>query len=522
MKVTTTTCTPAQASKPPKEKKPKKEKKVQKRAFDVFAESLSAQKREELADFFTRVEQHNLPSGHDKKLLREDFERAVLHYAQTGVDFARSLALLAPEKLGGFYARPPILWFPLDDAAKIYPFSLKHGRMPMFRLSFYLKEDIVPCLLQMALHFTVKRFPAFATTLKKGFFWHYLDTAKRRFCAEPEADIPCRPLKVSVSGSQSFRVLYHRNRISVEFFHVLTDGVGGIAFLKVLAGEYLRLRGVEFVPDESIWDVDALPSAQEAENTFARIPHSPAASGFTDKPAVQYSGKLANVTPCRVIHFRMSAAALKEAAKRANATVTVFLLSLLFVAGKAATDELTGEASIQVPVNMRKYHPTRTVRNFSLYCGIRLPLERITDPRSITGEITTQLQEKGSMENMGQMLTSADRIVNMTRFVPLLLKQPIASAAYGFLSDKLFSNTLSNLGIVKLPATLAEHVDHMDAVLGPTITNRAACGMITFGDSAVLTVTKMTADPTLEEWLYRLLCAEGLEVTVEGSCLYEN
>ena len=133
---------------------------------------------------------------------------------------------------------------------------------------------MVPELLQMALTFAIRRFPSFATTLKKGFFWHYLDTAKRRFTVEPERDIPCRPIKVSASGSQSFRVLYYGRRISVEFFHVLTDGTGGMTFLKVLLAEYLRLTGVPVTPDKDLWDAEATPDPREMENAFQRVPWS--------------------------------------------------------------------------------------------------------------------------------------------------------------------------------------------------------------------------------------------------------
>ena len=70
---------------------------------------------------------------------------------------------------------------------------MRHGRMAVFRLSAYLKEPVAPALLQMALTFTIKRFPSFATTVKKGFFWHYLDTAKRRYAIEPEVEMPCKP-----------------------------------------------------------------------------------------------------------------------------------------------------------------------------------------------------------------------------------------------------------------------------------------------------------------------------------------
>ena len=137
---------------------------------------------------------------------------------------------------------------------------MARGRMSVFRLSVYLKRPVVPVLLQMALSFTVRRFPSFATTLKKG-FWHYLDTAKRRFSVEQGKRRSLSAIKgFPSSGSQSFRVLYWENRISVEFFHVLTDGTGGMTFLKVLVAEYLRLTGVEVVPGDALWDINAVPA----------------------------------------------------------------------------------------------------------------------------------------------------------------------------------------------------------------------------------------------------------------------
>ena len=38
-----------------------------------------------------------------------------------------------------------------------------------------------------------------------------------------------------------FRVTYYKYRINLEVFHVLTDGMGGISFLKELTYQYLRL-----------------------------------------------------------------------------------------------------------------------------------------------------------------------------------------------------------------------------------------------------------------------------------------
>ena len=489
---------------------------------EEYTERLSEEEQGLLRDFFDDFDLHCRLGKREKAALREDFERALLYYDGVGLPFGEALERLDPVHLGGFYARPPMLWFPLDDAAKIYPLSMKHGRMSVFRLAVYLKEDVVPELLQMALNFTIKRFPSFATTLKKGFFWHYLDTAKRRFCAEPEQDIPCQPLKVSRSGSQSFRVLYWRNRISVEFFHVLTDGTGGLTFLKVLTAEYLKLTGVEATPDENLWDVEEAPSQEEFANFFTQVPRGSGSGGFMDRSALQMSGRLSRQKPCRLLHFRMNLQQLKEAAARHQTSLTVYLLGQMFLAQKAGTDELQGDVNIQLPVNMRKFYPSRTVRNFSMYCGIRLPIETITDLSSVIAGIEQQLQPKTSREAMSEMAASAEGLVRMLRFVPLALKEPVARIIYGFLGDKVFSNTLSNLGAVQLPASCADRIEYMDFVLSTAITNRAGCAVITFGDTVSFSISKTTADPTFEEELYRLLCADSLEVRVEGSRLYEG
>ncbi len=491
-------------------------------AFESYRQSLGSEDAEALTAFFTDYQQHNYLRGSEKALMRKDFEHAILQYRAMGVPLADALERLGIENLGSFYARPPLRWFPLDDAAKIYPLSIEHGRMSVFRLSVYLKEAVIPEMLQMALTFTIKRFPSFATTVKKGFFWHYLDTSKRRYSIEPEVSIPCRPLGIARSGSQSFRITYYQNRISAEFFHVLTDGYGGTVFLKTLTAEYLRLLGVSCGKDSTTLDVNDAPTPSEFTNEFTSVPKTQKASGFVDKSAVQMSGKLSRQRPCRVLHFNMQADMLKKVAARYDATITSYLLALLFRAGKDATDEIEGTLNIQVPVNMRKFYPSNTLRNFSMYCGIKLPIQQIGDTQSVIGEISSQLTQKASQGAMSEMVTAAVRLVSALRYIPLTVKAPIAKLVHGILSDRVFSNTLSNLGVVSLPPELAEQVLRMDFVLGTPVTNRASCGLITFDNVATLSITKATADSSFEEKLFDLLLADDVTLTVEGSALYED
>ena len=490
--------------------------------FENFRRSLPPEKADTLSVYFTAYDHHVFLPKKEKVLMRRDFENAILKYDSLGITFETALERLAICNLGGFYARPSLRWFPLDSAAKIYPFSMAHGRMAIFRLSVYLKEEVIPEFLQIALTFTIKRFPSFATTIKKGFFWHYLDTSKRRYSLETETNIPCRPLRVDRSGSQSFRAIYYQNRISIEIFHIITDGFGGMVFLKTLIAEYLRLLGIDSGKDSGTLDINEEPSQCELTNEFTRIPKTSKGSGFVDKPAVQMSGKLSGQKPCRILHFLMKADSLKQAAGKYHSTITAYLLALIFIAGKQATDEEEGVMNVQVPVNLRQYYPSKTLRNFSMYCGIKVPLQQISGMQSITEEISRQLAEKASRNAMSEMVTATERIVAALRYIPLFAKATLVRLVSSILSDKIFSNTLSNLGIVSLPPELEQHIQHMEIVLGPAISNRASCALVTFGNTAALSITKITADPSFEEKLHSLLLSDAISLTVEGSELYAD
>lgn len=515
---------PPKPPKVPKQRRSKPGKQLEPSPFAAYIASLSPEDKALLDDFLYAVRRHLALSERENRQILQDFYAALLYYHQAGLSLQEACQRLGVENLGGFYARPPILWYSLDDAAKIYPLAMKHGQMSVFRLSAYLKAPVVPELLQMALTFTIKRFPFFATTVKKGFFWHCLDTAKGRYALEPEQEIPCRPLRISRSGSKSFRVLYYNNRISVEYFHILTDATGGMSFLKTLLSVYLNLLGhpVQPAPQLGVLDPNDLPTPQEAANEFPHAQKGGRAAGFGGRPALQLNGALSRRKPCYMLHFRLDAAALKQVAQANHATVTAYILALLFLAAKASNDELTGDFSIQVPVNMRKFHPSHTLRNFSMYCGIRLPLSQVTSLQDILPEISQQLTQRAAQPAMEDMILATESLVGSLRLVPLFIKAPLARIVFGFLGDTLYTTTLSNLGMVELPPDMAPYVDSLDFLLGTAVINRVSCAMVTYQNTATLSLSKQTLDPSFEDALYVLLTRDGLVPRVEGSPVYEN
>lgn len=492
-------------------------------SFTAFTRSLSEKDRQTVRSFTDGWKKHfDLPAS-EEKLLLEDAREALMALTGAGTDLDEAVRRLSPANLGGFYAHEALSWYPLDDAAKIYPLSLKFGRMPIFRLSCYLLKPVVPQLLQAALDFTIKRFPSFATIVRRGFIWHYLDSIKRRFSVSKESGPPCQPLKITAAGVQSFRVLYHENRISVEFFHVLTDGHGGTVFLKTLVAEYLRLTGVEFTPSEGVFDINEPARGGEFSNDFERFcPNSRKTGGFGGKAALQMGGKLSRLAPCRVCQLVYSTDSLLECAHNMGVSVTALVLSLMFHAQCSATESREGLMKIQVPVDMRHHFTeSETLRNFSMYCSIDLSPNQVTDIRQTALEVADQLKSRSTFEEMAVMMTTARKLVRSLRFIPLVAKIPVARFLYGFLGDSRFSNTLSNLGRITMPPELASQIAGFDFVLGTTVVSRAACAICSFGGNTVLSVSKSTKDPSFEERLLTLSESLGLETRVTETPLYE-
>ena len=488
----------------------------------VFLDTLNDQNRAKYDDFLAGLKQHIKISKYHQDLLLDDFNNALIYYIRNDVPFDEALRRLDYTKLGGFYANPSSSWYPLDNAAIVYPLGMKFGHMPVFRMSAYLKEDVVPELLQMALNFTIKRFPVFATTIKRGFFWHYMDSTKRRFDIQEEVTLPCAPISVSGTRAQSFRVMYFGKRISVEYFHILTDGTGGLVFLKTLVGEYLKLLGHDFEYGEGVLDISETPKSSEMSNEFAKAEIKEGVSGFMGKKATQMSGKIADVQPAQILHFEMDAAQLLDKAHSYGVTLTAYLLGQMFLAEKYATESNDGEARIQVPVNMRKFNGSDTLRNYSMYFSCDLALKDITTLDDILPSISQQLKEKSQEEEMNRMMSTTIKLIKTLRFVPLAIKRPVLIMVYGFLGDKIFSNYLSNVGVVRVPKGMEQYIDKFDFLLGINEICRAACSLITFNNKAVFTISKSTSSPAYEEKLYQLLTDAGIDVEVTGSQLYEG
>ena len=138
-------------------------------------------------------------------------------------------------KKGKRNAAKDIRWDRLDNTAHLFPVIAGESMSNVYRISVTLTELVQPELLQQALDIVLPKFDGFNLRLRQGVFWYYFEeNGKPAPKVREESNFPCRFIQANKNHSYLFRVTYYKYRINLEVFHVLTDGMGGINFIKEL------------------------------------------------------------------------------------------------------------------------------------------------------------------------------------------------------------------------------------------------------------------------------------------------
>ncbi|MBQ6655578.1 MAG: hypothetical protein IJM79_08685 [Erysipelotrichaceae bacterium] len=417
-------------------------------------------------------------------------------------------------------------WFKLDNAAKIYPPVLNGQWAAMFRLSADLTEDIDPAILKQAQERVLVRMPSFATTLKSGLFWFYLDHIDGQPPISEDTSNPMQMLNFRKNNRFMYRLLYHRNRIAVEFFHSLTDGTGGMTFLMTLINEYLHIRyGTAICPDRFILNCSDEPIEEEYEDAFLRYGQKKTV-GIAEKTSYQYWHTRTDFNKLLAVCGSVDTAKLKELAKSYDAPVGTFCAALLLYSA-LQLQKMDRRSSVKrkmvkisVPINLRRFFPSRTVRNFSAFVNPGLygslgdySLKEVVDfTRNYFGIHITEKQQLAKFSYN----VAAERHA-LIRITPLILKIPILFIAYFTAGDLLYCSTISNMGLVTLPPEVGRYVTRLDFMLGKAICGRSMLGCVSYNGRTVFNFSRNIRQSELERIFFSTLVELGAEVFIESN-----
>ena len=417
-------------------------------------------------------------------------------------------------------------WLKLDNAAKIYPAAMRRDWTALFRFSANLTEPVDPVVLERALAALLPRFPGFTVRLRRGVFWFYLEKTKEKPDLQPDVANPCVRMNLKENKRLMFRVRYYDTRIAAEFFHVLTDGTGGLCFLKTLVAEYLRLQYGAVIPrDGAILDCTQPPRPEELEDAFLKY------AGRETRSRKEFAAYHIRGTdePADVIHVitgMMPVEAVLRRAKDLGVTLTEYLTAaLIFCLDRMQRQTVRQEGRLKpvkvcVPVNLRRFFPSSTLRNFALYVdpGIEPRLGRFSF-EEIAEIVHCQMCLEATVKNLRARFSEnvrSERLLPL-RLTPLFLKNWVMRLVFSQVGDRITSTCLSNLGRVDLPPEMERYVTRMDMMLGPLSKNRVTCAALSYGGSLHFTFTSTIQETDLPREFFRFLVKQGIPVKVESN-----
>jgi NRPS condensation-like uncharacterized protein len=415
-------------------------------------------------------------------------------------------------------------WYKLDNAAKIYPAIKTASWNPMFRLSVTLTEPVDPDRLQKALEITVKRFPNAALRLRAGAFWYYFDENMGAPQIQRDVANPCVRIKFRENGHFLFRVRYYANRIAVEFFHAMTDGTGGLIFLKTLAAQYLRLGGAEIPAEEGVLDCLENPVPEEMEDGYERFADLKYAGKRREKAAWHVKGTKLGSHMLRVTTGIIPTDRVVEAAKRRGVSVTEFLTAVYIFAMHRyqlrADPFARRPIKVSVPVNMRAFYPTPSLRNFSLFVNVGIDIALgVFSLEEIISDVHHQLRRGLGKKYLNAMMAANVQSEKhmMLRICPLFIKNLGLMVAYQALGERQFSTTLSNLGVVRIPEAMAPYAKRFDFLIGKPRRPGIACGVASLNNTMTISFTANIAETDIEREFFTALVKLGIPVKLESN-----
>lgn len=417
-------------------------------------------------------------------------------------------------------------WMALDNAAKIFPAAMRRNWSNVFRVSATLTEDVDRLCLQEALERAIKRCPSIGVRIRAGFFWYYIEELPQAPQIQDEKPYPISRMPFDDIRKCAIRVLVHKNRIAVEFFHAVTDGNGGLQFVKSLVAEYLRIKYEVDIPcDYGILDMSDAPKQEELEDAFqknmgpAKASRS-APNSFRILGKREIDGYRTNTT------FILDAEEIHRRASEIGVTVTAYLSAVLLQAAMYVQDKTVKNPKrhqqifITIPVNLRKMFPSKTLRNFILVVnpGIDPRLGEYTF-EEICHLLQHQMKFMITPKNMAAQIAKnvGDEKPLFMRAMPLFIKNAVMKAIFDAVGEKKACFCFSNLGIVEVPDAYKKYVNRMDFVIGTQAQSPYNIGALTYGDKLYINFIRNIETPILEQAFYQVLKEVGIHVCAESN-----
>lgn len=411
--------------------------------------------------------------------------------------------------------------YQMDCSAIVYPYFAKDKIQHSFTMEADLDRDIDPELLKTVVQRFSERFPTLFVRLHRDKFGYKLEHVHdvTPFIM-PRPEILNKPYDLK-NNENLIRITYRGCRLAVECFHSVTDGNGAITLLKSITAEYYRALGEDIPCTCGVLSPEDAPKPTEIEDSFrTNFVSAKDTVARTGKMAFQYNPKGPFAT-WHQTELAMPLSELKPLAKAAGATLTEYSVALYLYAFYLTEKGRTSKKPIimSVPINLRPMFGSETLRNFALYFFASVPRGKDVSFEDVLENVKKEFETGTDKELIQRMINSnvSQQDMAVFRMLPRAVKGTALRIGAAFCGECLFTSTLSNLGIFKVPDELAVHIKTFHAVLGQVPKNHILTTAYCYNGTLGFMFSSRLQSREIEHNMQRLLQERGVHAVLRDN-----
>lgn len=409
-------------------------------------------------------------------------------------------------------------WRRLDNTGKIFPLVTNSSLSNVFRIAVTLKEEIDPVVLQQALDDILPQFEGFRVRLKRGLFWYFFETNHRKITVEKEDTYPCQYISHKIAPYYLFRVSYYKNRINVEIYHALSDGLGAVNFSKLLACRYLQIKHQldtpEIIREQHI--------KAETEDSYLKYYKDVPKYKYENKQAYHIEGKKLAFGVENIVHGSVPLKELKQVSKSYGVSITKYLTAvMIFAIYKEYVKDKENKPFIGVnlPINLRSIFNSETMANFFAVTAINYESQgKEVTFEDILASVGAQIDDQIVKEKLEEKISynvSTEKKWYL-KIVPLALKKLGMKLVFSK-KDGGHTVTLSNLGPIKVEAPYDAYIESFYVLIGVSHKQTAKCAIIAYQDNLMITLSTVFDDERLSKAFFGTLQEQGISCALESN-----
>lgn len=406
-------------------------------------------------------------------------------------------------------------WRKLDNVAKVFSLEDKQN-FNTFRLSVILKEKINAKFLKLAIIEALEDYPSYKVKIKTGFFWNYLEANSNAPIVEEETQSPCKSINLRKNNEYLFKVTYFNNKINLDIFHVLTDGVGATSFMKTILYNYLNLKHKIKTKNQKTIKNDVF-----IEDEFLKKADKKILCHKENKKAFLFKGKF-NLLKNKTYHYILNLKTLKDICKKNNVSITEYLTALyIYAIYKTAYDKSSKkDIAVTIPIDLRKHYNTESFANFFTCMNVfgDVSNKQKVSFEKVLNQVHEQFKSKLTRDNIKKYLARDVKLgTNMAiRLVPLAIKKAFMKYMSKMVNQST-TTTLSNIGPIQIEEKYKKYIDNIFVLVSTSKIQKAKCTVCSYEEKLTVTINSNLISNKLENEFHKLLIKYIGKVKIESN-----